>query len=112
MTRSQILDFSLKRQDFMFNGKWYIQKVVISMGRDWALYYADVYMAKFGKEALLKCLLKPHTYYRYLDDIFIIWPRSMEAFSVFFDILNIQEPPIKFQSAVRISSIDYLNTTV
>ena len=42
------------------------------MGRDWAPHYADIYMAKFEK-ALYKAALKPHTYYRYLDDIFIVW---------------------------------------
>jgi len=28
------------------------------MGRDWAPHYADIYMAKFEKEALLKFTLK------------------------------------------------------
>ena len=32
--------------------------------------YAYIYMATFDKEALYKSTLKPHTYYRYLDDIF------------------------------------------
>ena len=43
------------------------------MVRDWAPHYADIYMAKFEKEALYKAALKSHTYYRYLDDIFISW---------------------------------------
>ena len=29
-------------------------------------------MAKFEKDALEKCPLKPHTYLRFLDDVFII----------------------------------------
>ena len=42
------------------------------MVRTWALHYRDIYMPKFEKEALLKCPLKPHTYYQYLDDVVVI----------------------------------------
>ena len=108
----ELLDLSLKSNDFMFNGEWYIQKVGTSMGRDWAPHYADIYMAKFEKEALQKCPLKPHTYYRYLDDIFIIWPHSMAAFSEFLNIFNAHEPPIKFKSSVSRETINFLDTTV
>jgi len=31
------------------------------MGRDWVPHYADIYMAQYEKEALLKCPLNPHT---------------------------------------------------
>ena len=82
------------------------------MGRGWDPHYADIYMAKFEKEALLKCPLKPHIYYRYLDDICIIWPHSMAAFAVLLDIFNTHEPPLNFKSSVSISSIDYLDKTV
>jgi hypothetical protein len=108
----ELLELSLKSNDFMFNREWYIQKVGTSMGRDWAPHYADIYMAKFERDALLKCPLKPHTYYRYLDDIFIIWPHSMADFSEFLNIFNSHELPIKFKSSVGAESINYLDTTI
>jgi len=37
-------------------------------------------MAKFEMEALYKAAFKPHTYYRYLDDIFMVWPHGEKAF--------------------------------
>ena len=58
-------DLSLKSND-----EQYMQTVGNSMGRDCAPHCADIYMAKFEKKALLKCPLKPHTYYWYLGDIF------------------------------------------
>ena len=70
------------------------------MGKDWAPHYADIYMAKFEKEALLQCPLKAHTYFRYLDDIFIIWPHDKDAFSEFLNIFNTHEPPIKFKPSI------------
>jgi len=69
----ELLEITLKGNDFLFNGEWYLQNTGTSMGRDWAPHYADIYMAKFEKEVHLKCPLQPPTYYRYLDDIFIVW---------------------------------------
>jgi len=108
----ELLELSLKNNDFLFNGEWYLQKTGTSMGRDWAPHYADIYMAKFEKEALLKCPLKPHTYYRYLDDIFMVWPHGEDAFIEFLNILNEHEPPIKFKSTTSKESIDFLDTTI
>jgi len=79
------------------------------MGRDWAPHYADIYMEKCEKDALLKCPLKPHTYFRYLGDVFIIWPHGKEAFSEFLNIFNTHEPPIK--SSICIDSV-FLNQPI
>ena len=43
--RFDLLHLSSKRNDFLFHGEWYIQKVGTSMGRDWASHYADIYVA-------------------------------------------------------------------
>ena len=54
--------------------------------------YADIYMAKFEeKNALEKCPLKPHTYLRFVDDVFIIWTHGRKSFDTFLDILNSHE---------------------
>jgi len=55
--------------------------------------------------------LKPHTYFRYLDDIFKIWPHGKDAFSEFLNIVNTHEPPIKFKSSICIDSVSYLDNT-
>ena len=81
----ELLELSLKSNDFLFNDERFIQKVGTSMGRDWAPQYADSYMVTFEKEALLKCPLKPHTYFWYLDAIFIIWPHGKDASSEFLN---------------------------
>jgi len=45
----ELLNLSLKNNDFLFNGEWYIQNTGTSMGRDWAPHYTDIYMAIFEK---------------------------------------------------------------
>ena len=108
----QLLELSLKNNDFLFNNEWYLQITGTSMGRDWAPHYADIYMAKFEKEALLKAPLKPHTYFRYLDDVFIVWPHGEKAFISFLKSLNEHEPPIKFKATINKDKVDYLDTTI
>jgi len=88
-----------------------VQNVGTSIGRDWAPCNADINIAKFDKEALDKCLLKPHTCFRYLDDIFIIWPHGKDVFSEFLNISNTVESPIKFKSYICIDSVNYLDIT-
>ena len=71
----------------------------------WAPHYAE-------KEALYKAALKPHTYYRYLDEIFIVWPHGEKAFHGLFDSLNNHEPPIRFKATLNKWKIDFLDTTI
>ena len=108
----ELLEISLKSNDFLFNDEWFIQKVGTSVGRDWAPHYADIYIAKFEKEALIKCPLKPQTYFRCLHDIFIIWSHGKDTFSGFLNMFNIHESPIKFKSFICIYSVIYLAITV
>ena len=72
------LELSLKANDLLYNDERFIQNVGTSIDN-------DIIMAKCN--VLLKCPLKPYTYFRYLGDIFIIWPHGKEAFTGFLDIV-------------------------
>ena len=109
---TELLELSLKNNDFLFNNEWFLQISGTAMGVDYAPHYADIYMAKFEKDALEKCPLKPHTYLRFLDDVFIIWTHGRESFDTFLGILNNHEPPIKFKSMINENYVDYLDTTI
>lgn len=108
----KLLELSLKRNDFEFNDEFFLQVSGTSMGKDWAPHYADISVAKLERDAMSKCPNKPHTYLRFLDDIFIIWTHGLEAFQEFLDIFNSHQPPIKFKANIQQSSIDFLDTTV
>ena len=55
---------------------------------------------------------KTTSYFRYLDDIFIIWPHSRQDFDQFFKILNTHHPNIKLKPTIHDNSIDFLDVTV
>lgn len=108
----KLLEISLLNNDFTFNGQWYLQIFGTAMGKKFAPNYANIFMAKWEKEALDKCDKKPLLYLRYLDDIFIIWTHTEEDFKSFFKTLNEHSESIKLKSTVSHSSIDFLDVTV
>ena len=55
---------------------------------------------------------KPHTWWRYIDDIFIIWTEGEEKLREFLDYLNNAHDTIKFTSKWSRSEIDFLDVRV
>ena len=53
-----------------------------------------------------------HRYYRYLDDIFIIWPHGEKPFISFLKSLKEHEPPIRFKAPINKDKMDCLDTTI
>ena len=109
---TRLLSLMLKNNDFSFNNEWYLQVGGTAMGKKFAPNYANIFMAKWESEALGKCPKKPQCYFRYLDDIFIVWPHSREEFTEFFNILNSHHPNIKLKSNIESNSISFLDVTI
>lgn len=108
----ELLELSLKNNDFIFNDEIYLQVSGTAMGKKFAPSYANIFMAEWETEALKKCYLKPTLYIRFLDDIFILWDHGEEQFHTFFDILNTSNPAVKLSYRIEHQSIDFLDVTV
>lgn len=108
----RLLELSLTRNDFEFNGETFLQKVGTAMGARYAPSLANIFMAKFEREIDRKCYLKPCLYFRFLDDIFIIWNHGEENLKTYLDILNSHHPNIKFTARCELISNDYLDLTI
>lgn len=108
----QLLEICLSRNDFTFNGKTYLQTSGTAMGKRFAPSYANLFMAEWEREVLPLCPLRPLFYGRFLDDIFMIWPYTLDQFWEFFEILNNHHPSIKLTANVSHQSVDFLDTTV
>lgn len=108
----KLLEINLTRNDFMFNGEYYLQIKGTAMGKKFAPAYANIFMANWEREVFLKCVKKPAHYLRYLDDIWGIWTGSREEFSEFVNILNSHDSSITLKTEINHSSIDFLDTTV
>lgn len=108
----QLLEINLTRNDFMFDGQFYLQIKGTAMGKRFAPAYANIFMANWEEEVFVKCQKKPLYYLRYLDDIWGIWEGSREDFEMFLSVLNAHDPSIKLDSEIHPQSIDFLDTTV
>ena len=108
----QLLDINLTRNDFEFNGQFYLQVKGTAMGKRFAPAYANIFMANWEEEVFNKCHIKPLKYYRYLDDIWGLWSGSESDFIEFMSILNAHDPSIQLTHELSHSTIDFLDTTV
>lgn len=96
-----LLEINLKRNDLMFNGKFYLQIKGTAMGKQFTPAYANIFMANWEEEVFVKCEKKPFFYLRYLDDIWGIWEGSQEGFHDFVKILNSHDSSITLKHEIN-----------
>lgn len=107
----QLLRINLNRNDFEFNGEFYLQIKGTAMGKKFAPAYANIFMAAWEKAVLQTVPLQVASYFRFLDDLWGIWTYSLEDFNNFVDIWNNFNPSIKVKAHIHLSSVDFLDTT-
>lgn len=107
----QLLEINLTRNDFEFNGEFFLQTKGTAMGKKFAPAYANIFMAEWETSALAFCQKKPTHYFRYLDDIWGVWPHSKEDFDSFLITLNNHNTSISLKSITSCISVDFLDTT-
>jgi len=69
-------------------------------------------MGRFEKQALEGAKTKPHVWWRYLDNIFMIWTGNEDELREFIEHLNNLHPKIKFTSEQSSHSVAFLDTTI
>ena len=108
----KLLEISLTRNDFSFNGETFLQKIGTAMGARYAPSYANIFMAKFERDVHKKCYLLPDIYLRFLDDIFILFRHGASNFKTYLEILNSHHKNIKFTARSESISNDFLDLTI
>ncbi|XP_062520431.1 uncharacterized protein LOC134195423 [Corticium candelabrum] len=101
----------LKDNVFQFNNKYYRQIHGTAMGTKAAPTYACLYMwdleIDFFKARILKP--KPTLWYRYIDDIIMIWDDSHEELMDFLEELNHFNPHIKYTWTISQMQVTFLD---
>ena len=82
------------------------------MGAKMAPAYANLFMGDLEQKLLAQSPLKPLVWWRYIDDIFMIWPHGEEKLNEFVNLLNSSHETIKFTHEVSPSKINFLDVTV
>ena len=69
-------------------------------------------MAKLEEEVLERFPLKPLAFSRYLDDIFMIWPHSINELKLFIQTFNCANTSIKVTEEINEYSVNFLDLTI
>lgn len=82
------------------------------MGKSFAPNLANLYLLDFDRGARNGFHIKPSLFYRFLDDIFFIWPGTMDELKDFENFLNTITPNIKITLTASTTAVNFLDTTI
>jgi len=108
----QLLQFSrFSFKFFLFNGKYYEQIFDSPMGSHLSPILADVIMEDLETQNLQKLDFEVHTYYRYVNDVFMIISKT--KLDMVLKIFNSYHQRLKFTYELETNnSLNFLNTLV
>lgn len=98
---TNLLRHVLTTTNIMFQGEFYDQTDSVAMGSSLSPTIDNFYMELFEEIALESAPLKPLCFYRYVDDMCVIWPHGAETLPEFLNHLNRVHPNIKFTMEVE-----------
>ena len=98
---------------FSFNDNHYLQIHGTAMGTKMAPSYANrLFLGYYEVNALENAPFQPHTWLRYIDDIFMIWTEGLDNLKIFIDYLNNIHSTIKLTSSHSSTNIPFLDFSV
>lgn len=108
----QLLDICLRFNDFEFAGEIFLQILGIAMGKSFAPNLANVYLLDFDKAAISGFTVFPSLFFRFIDDVFLVWPGSEEQLVSYQDFLNNVIPDIKVTLISKKMITEFLDTLI
>jgi hypothetical protein len=73
----------------------------MSVGSSLSLIFSNFFMKDFEKPVLDTEQYKPSLWFRYVDDIFVVWPHGPERLQKFRSHLNSSRPSIRFTMEIE-----------
>ena len=82
------------------------------MGTKMAPSYANIFMGRLEQDLLSTSPRQPHIWWRFIDDIFMLWTHGETQLQTFIKHLNNHHHSIKFTAEWSSDSIAFLDTRV
>ena len=108
----QLIKFILENNVLSFSDEYFLQVCDTVMGTRMAPWYANIFMAELEENFLSGYPYKPLAYYRYIDDIFIIWSHGLDLLHNFINSINNQHSNIIFTFNISTTSVNFLDVTI
>ena len=74
--------------------------------------YANIFMYYIENTFLSSFNLKPTAYFRYIDDIFLIWPHGIDTLQTFLENANRTHPNISFTHEYSSTAVSFLDVII
>jgi hypothetical protein len=111
-TLTKLLDLVLKRNNFTFNGRHYLQLRGTAIGTKLAVGFANNYVGFFERMFVYFYHKQPHTWLRFIDDVFMIWTHGEDRLADFVQYLNSCVETIEFTAEYSKFAVNYLDMKV
>ena len=108
----ELLSLVLTLNNFKFNGEHYLQIGGTAIGTRLAPSFAKIFMNHFEKVHVYTYPLQPNAWYRYIDNIFMIWNHGHDELNKFINHLNNACESISFSSDISKKSLSIFDVTV
>ena len=86
----------LENNYFEFDGRIFQQKLGTAMGTKFVPAFADIFMAKLERRFIQSVPFQPWFWWRFLDDVFMIWTHGRACLEEFLSALNSYHETTKF----------------
>lgn len=113
----ELAEFCLRNNIFLFDGVYYRQIAGTVMGTCFAPSYANLFVGWWEERLPRSCTIgeqrgKVISWYRYIDDLFIVWQGSVETANAYITALNDNNMNLHFSGTVSPVAVDYLDLRV
>ena len=102
----------LKNNIFEHNLSFFKQIRGTAMETKMAPPSAIIFMGDLEERILQDCSFKPLVWWRYTDDVFLLWQHGEETLKEFLDILNCYHPSIKLTSKYSREQIEFSDVEI
>jgi hypothetical protein len=107
----QLMELTLGGNDFSFDDQFYLQVLGMAMGNSCSPSTANLFLAQLDDKAN-SFTTSIRFYNRFLDDIFFLWPGTLEQFNEFDIFINSIIPNIRITFNVSLTSVNFLDITL
>ena len=102
----------LKNNVFEHNMRYFKRLLVTAIGTKFAPLYAILFMDYLEDKILNSIVERPLVWWRYIDDIFMIWQHGEEKLKEFLKVLNSCHPTVKFAAEYSLDKVNFLDVEV
>ena len=107
-----LVDFILIHNFLVFDDEQYLQINGTAMGKKWHQHTGNILMYYVENTFVSSFNLQPTAYFRYIDDISIIWSHGVDTLETFLENANRTHPNTIFTNEYSSTAVSFLDVII